>query len=107
MFGEEFIGGDACTMVLGDNIFYGNGFGHILRAAAADAEENERATVFGDDRGYFMEIYNQRDMEDTGAEHGLLAGQLVHVEAGRPAWPALSNTPPSGQARLRHTRGGV
>ena len=34
-------------MVLGDNIFYGNGFSKILKAAVADAEENDRATVFG------------------------------------------------------------
>lgn len=47
ILGEEFIGDDACAMVLGDNIFYGNGFGTTLRAAAANAEENERATVFG------------------------------------------------------------
>ena len=47
LIGREFIGDDACAMVLGDNIFYGNGFGKMLRAAAADAEENDRATVFG------------------------------------------------------------
>jgi len=47
LLGEEFIGDDACTMVLGDNIFYGNGFGKLLRAAVADAEEQNRATVFG------------------------------------------------------------
>ena len=47
LLGEEFIGDDACAMVLGDNIFYGNGFGRILRAATANAEENARATVFG------------------------------------------------------------
>lgn len=34
-------------MVLGDNIFYGNGFGRILRAAVHNAEANRRATVFG------------------------------------------------------------
>ena len=34
-------------MVLGDNIFYGNGFGKILKAAAENAENNNRATVFG------------------------------------------------------------
>ena len=34
-------------MVLGDNIFYGNGFSKLLREATADAEENARATVFG------------------------------------------------------------
>lgn len=47
LLGEEFIGDDACAMVLGDNIFYGNGFGKTLRAAAQNAENNARATVFG------------------------------------------------------------
>ena len=47
LLGEEFIGDDACAMVLGDNIFYGNGFGRMLRAAKSNAEENDRATVFG------------------------------------------------------------
>ena len=47
ILGEEFLGGEAGAMVLGDNIFYGNGFGRILRAAVANAEENRRATVFG------------------------------------------------------------
>ena len=47
LLGEEFIGDDACAMVLGDNIFYGNGFGRLLRAAAENAESNHRATVFG------------------------------------------------------------
>ena len=47
ILGEEFIGNDACAMVLGDNIFYGNGFGKVLRSAAQNAEVNYRATVFG------------------------------------------------------------
>ena len=47
ILGEEFIGDDACAMVLGDNIFYGNGFGRALRAATANAEKDGRATVFG------------------------------------------------------------
>ena len=47
ILGEEFLAGEAGAMVLGDNIFYGNGFGRILRTAAANAEENGRATVFG------------------------------------------------------------
>lgn len=45
--GEAFIGGEACAMVLGDNIFYGNGMGKMLRAAVENAQERERATVFG------------------------------------------------------------
>ena len=47
LLGEAFIGEDACAMVLGDNIFYGNGFGKILRAAVENAEKSARATVFG------------------------------------------------------------
>lgn len=46
LIGREFIGEDACAMVLGDNIFYGNGFGASLRRAAENAE-NGRATIFG------------------------------------------------------------
>lgn len=47
ILGESFIGSDSCAMVLGDNIFYGNGFGKVLRAALINAEQNKRATVFG------------------------------------------------------------
>lgn len=46
LLGEDFIGGEPCAMVLGDNIFYGNGFGRLLREAADDAGEG-KATVFG------------------------------------------------------------
>ena len=47
ILGEEFLGGEAGAMILGDNIFYGNGFRTMLRAAVKNAEENGRATVFG------------------------------------------------------------
>lgn len=47
ILGEDFIGDDACAMILGDNIFYGNGFGKALRAATENAEKQGRATVFG------------------------------------------------------------
>ena len=47
ILGEDFIGNDACAMVLGDNIFYGNGFRTMLKEAVRNAEENSRATVFG------------------------------------------------------------
>ena len=46
IIGEEFIGNDPCALVLGDNIFYGNGFGAHLRAAAANAKAG-KATIFG------------------------------------------------------------
>ena len=46
LIGEDFIGKDTCAMVLGDNIFYGNGLKKMLRRAAEEAEKG-RATVFG------------------------------------------------------------
>ena len=48
---EEFIGDDDVAMVLGDNIFYGNGLGSLLRSAATN---NKRATIFG----YYVENPN-------------------------------------------------
>lgn len=48
IIGEEFIGNDDCALVLGDNIFYGNNFGHILKEAV---DNKGRATVFG----YYVE----------------------------------------------------
>ena len=46
ILGEEFIGGEPCAMILGDNIFYGSGFTNTLKAAVDNAN-NGRATVFG------------------------------------------------------------
>ena len=50
IIGEEFIGDDSCAMVLGDNIFYGNGFTKTLLEAKENAEKGI-ATVFG----YYVE----------------------------------------------------
>ena len=47
ILGEEFLNGEPGAMVLGDNIFYGNGLRTMLKAAVNDAEKNGRATVFG------------------------------------------------------------
>ena len=47
VLGKEFIGDDSVCLVLGDNIFYGNHFGRMLREAVRNAEDNHRATVFG------------------------------------------------------------
>ena len=71
LLGEEFIGDDACAMVLGDNIFYGNGFSKILRAAAANAEQNARATVFG---------YYVNDPERFGIVEFDENGKVISVE---------------------------
>lgn len=47
LLGEEFIAGEPCALVLGDNIFYGNGLGATLRGAVTKAESGEGASVFG------------------------------------------------------------
>jgi len=71
LLGEEFIGDDACAMVLGDNIFYGNGFSRILRAAVENAEKNNRATVFG---------YYVTDPERFGVVEFDADGHVISVE---------------------------
>ena len=47
IIGEKFIGNDSVCLVLGDNIFYGSGFSALLKDSVADAEQNNKATVFG------------------------------------------------------------
>lgn len=47
IIGEKFIGDDAACLVLGDNIFHGNGFTSMLKEAVRSAEEDHKATVFG------------------------------------------------------------
>ena len=51
IIGEDFIAGDSCALVLGDNIFYGNGLGRHLKRAVENAERDGGATVFG----YYVE----------------------------------------------------
>ena len=77
ILGEEFIGDDCCAMVLGDNIFYGAGFGTILNMARKNAEENHRATVFG---------YRVDDPERFGIVEFDKDGKVISVEE-KPANP--------------------
>lgn len=70
LLGEEFIGSDTCAMVLGDNIFYGNGFTPLLRKAVADSEQG-KATVFG---------YYVSDPERFGVVEFDDSGNVVSVE---------------------------
>lgn len=71
ILGEEFIGDDCCGMVLGDNIFYGNGFSRILKSAVENAEKNRRASVFG----YYVE-----DPERFGVVEFDREGKVISVE---------------------------
>jgi len=77
ILGEEFIGDDACAMVLGDNIFYGNGFVRTLRAAVTNAEQNNHATVFG---------YYVNDPERFGVVEFNEKGNAISIEE-KPARP--------------------
>ena len=70
LIGEEFIGDDACAMVLGDNIFYGNGLGRMLRSAVENADAG-RATVFG---------YYVPDPERFGVVEFDERGRVISVE---------------------------
>ena len=47
IIGEKFIGGDSVCLILGDNIFHGNGFSAMLKEAVRIADEKQKATVFG------------------------------------------------------------
>ena len=80
LIGEEFIGGDACALVLGDNIFYGNGLKKRLRAAVERAEREGRATVFG---------YHVDDPERFGVVEFDGAGNAVSIEE-KPVQPKSS-----------------
>ena len=71
LLGKAFIGDEACAMVLGDNIFYGNGFSKILRTAAQNAEEKSRATVFG---------YSVNDPERFGVVAFDQKGRVTSIE---------------------------
>lgn len=74
IIGEKFIDGDSCAMILGDNIFYGNGFSKMLRSAAA---RDNGATVFG---------YYVNDPERFGIVEFDESGKAISIEE-KPAHP--------------------
>ena len=74
--GEDFINGEPCAMILGDNIFYGNGFTELLKNATADAQKG-KATVFG---------YYVNDPERFGVVDFDQNGKAVSIEE-KPAQP--------------------
>lgn len=76
LIGEQFVGDDECAMVLGDNIFYGEGFSRMLKTAVSNAE-NGLTTVFG---------YYVSDPEDFGIVEFDENGKVLSVEE-KPANP--------------------
>ena len=70
LIGKEFIGDDECAMILGDNIYYGNGFSRLLTSARENAE-NGRATIFG---------YYVNDPERFGIVEFDRNGKVLSVE---------------------------
>ena len=77
IIGEEFIGDDAVCLVLGDNIFYGQGFTAMLRKAVEDAEQVSKATVVG---------YHVSDPERYGVAEFDSEGNVLSIEE-KPAHP--------------------
>lgn len=71
IIGENFIGNDSACLVLGDNIFYGQGFSKVLEKAVNNAEENRQATVFG---------YWVNDPERYGVAEFDTNGNVLSVE---------------------------
>ena len=77
IIGEEFIGNDSVCLVLGDNIFYGQGFRPMLNKAVKYAEEQSKATVFG---------YYVNDPERYGVAEFDKEGNVLSIEE-KPANP--------------------
>ncbi len=77
IIGEEFIGDDAACLVLGDNIFYGQSFSAMLREAVRNAEQEQKATVFG---------YYVNDPERYGVAEFDAEGNVLSIEE-KPAQP--------------------
>ncbi|NLU30094.1 MAG: glucose-1-phosphate thymidylyltransferase RfbA [Bacteroidales bacterium] len=71
IIGEEFIGDDSVCLVLGDNIFYGQGLPGMLKHAVKEAEENQNATVFG---------YYVNDPERYGVAEFDKEGKVLSIE---------------------------
>lgn len=65
IIGEDFVGNDSACLVLGDNIFYGQSFTRLLKESVAQAEKEQKATVFG----YYVndpERYGVATFDDEG-----------------------------------------
>lgn len=77
IIGERFIGDDSVCMVLGDNIFYGQGFTGMLQKAVENAERESKATIFG---------YQVQDPERFGVAEIDNMGNVLSIEE-KPSHP--------------------
>ena len=68
LIGKDFVGDEPCAMVLGDNIFYGNGLGFKLSAAVKAAEAG-RATIFG----YYVDDPERFGIVEFDSRHRVLS----------------------------------
>ncbi|MBQ7254358.1 MAG: glucose-1-phosphate thymidylyltransferase RfbA, partial [Bacteroidales bacterium] len=77
IIGKDFIGSDSVCLVLGDNIFHGQGFGKMLHEAVAAAQQDGKATVFG---------YRVADPQRYGVAEFDAEGNCLSIEE-KPAHP--------------------
>lgn len=92
LIGEEFIGNDSVCLVLGDNIFYGQSFTAMLKGAVANAENKQKATVFG---------YYVNDPERYGVAEFDGAGNVLSIEKNRHARNRIMRLSVSISTRIR------
>lgn len=101
IIGEKFIGNDSACLVLGDNIFHGNGFSSLLREAVRMAEEEQKATVFG---------YWVNDPERYGVAEFDAEGNCLSIEENRNSpnqimqwWASILSQQSSGSGQEHQT----
>ncbi|MBR3131760.1 glucose-1-phosphate thymidylyltransferase RfbA [Candidatus Saccharibacteria bacterium] len=111
ILGEEFIGEESCAMVLGDNIFYGEGFVDSLKNAVKNAEKYSRATVFGyyvDDPERFGVVEFDSDWHAISIEEKPKVPKSSYAVTGLYFYPSgvsakAKKVKPSGRGELEIT----
>ena len=112
ILGEEFIGDDCCAMILGDNIFYGNGFSKILKTAVANAREQGplhrlRLLCAGPRALRHRGVRRKRQGAQRRGEAPASQEQLRHhrpvllQQGSRSRWQSRSSPPPAASWRSR------
>ncbi len=110
LIAEEFLGDDSCALVLGDNIFYGNGFSDYLSVAVQNAE-NGHATIFGysvNDPERFGIVEFDHDQKVVSVEEKPKKPKSNYAITGLYFYPAgvaenAKNVKPSGRGELEIT----